>query len=136
MSQLKIGWASRDVSTDKPINIPGQFHMRISKGVLDPVTANALVLDDGQDQVIFLSCDLVVIRDHVLDLVRDKLKARHPDIPVMKILMNATHTHCGPSHYEDKVHPFDYGLGGACARRLRLWLWLCGRGAQPARLLF
>jgi ATP-dependent helicase/nuclease subunit B len=32
MQRIKIGWARRDVSTDKPINIPGQFHMRISKG--------------------------------------------------------------------------------------------------------
>ena len=45
MNQIRIGWASRDVSTDKPVNIPGQFHMRISEGVLDPVTVNALVLD-------------------------------------------------------------------------------------------
>ena len=35
MNQIRIGWASRDVSTDKPVNIPGQFHMRISEGVLE-----------------------------------------------------------------------------------------------------
>ena len=49
MEQVKIGWASRDISTTKPVNIPGQFHMRISKGVMDPVTVNALVLDSGED---------------------------------------------------------------------------------------
>ena len=74
MSQIKIGWASRDVSTDKPINLPGQFHMRISKGIMDPVTANTLVLDDGEDQVIFLSCDLVVCRSHLVDIIREKLE--------------------------------------------------------------
>jgi len=37
MNKLRIGWASRDVSTDQPIDIPGQFHMRVSQGVLDPL---------------------------------------------------------------------------------------------------
>jgi hypothetical protein len=30
MNELQIGWGSRDVSTDKPITIPGQFHTRVS----------------------------------------------------------------------------------------------------------
>lgn len=101
MGSIKIGWASRDVSTDKPINIPGQFHMRISKGVLDPVTTTALVVDNGSDLAIFLSADLVVIRCGLLDEVRAAVAARNPEIPVEKILMNATHTHAGPSHYSD-----------------------------------
>lgn len=101
MNKLKIGWASRDVSTDKPINIPGQFHMRISQGVSDPVTITALVVDNGSDLVVFLSADLVVIRSGLLDEVRAAVAARNPAIPVEKILMNATHTHTGASHYAD-----------------------------------
>ena len=101
MDELMIGWASRDVSTDKPINIPGQFHMRISQGVLDPVTVTALVIDNGSDVVVFLSADLVVIRSGLLDEVRAAVAARCPGLPVSKILMNATHAHTGPSHYAD-----------------------------------
>ena len=118
MNQIRIGWASRDVSTDKPVNIPGQFHMRISEGVLDPVTVNALVLDSGDDQVIFLSCDVVVIRAHLLDIIREKLARVYPEIPGMKILMNATHTHCGPSHYVD-VRPFNYSMEVASSDEYR-----------------
>ena len=109
MEQVKIGWASRDISTTKPVNIPGQFHMRISKGVMDPVTVNALVLDSGEDQAIFLSCDIVVLRNGLQDLVREKLAQCAPEIPAMKILMNATHTHNGPSLERGK-RPFDYGM--------------------------
>ncbi len=36
--------------------------MRISEGVLDPVTVTALVIDNGSDLAVFLSADLVVIR--------------------------------------------------------------------------
>ena len=109
MGQVKIGWASRDISTTKPVNIPGQFHMRVSKGVMDPVTVNALVLDSGEDQAIFLSCDIVVLRNGLQDLVREKLAQCAPEIPAMKILMNATHTHNGPSLEKGK-RPFDYGM--------------------------
>lgn len=101
MNTLKIGWASRDVSTEKPVNIPGQFYMRISEGIMDPVTVNALVIDNGSDMVIFLSADLVVIRSGLLDEIREKVALSNKQIPVMKILMNATHAHTGPSHYEE-----------------------------------
>lgn len=101
MNELTIGWASRDVSTDKPVNIPGQFHMRISEGILDPLTVSALVIDNGADLVIFLSADLVVIRSGLLDEVRAAVASRNPAIPVDKLLMNATHTHTGASHYAD-----------------------------------
>jgi hypothetical protein len=103
MNKLKIGWASRDISTDKPINIPGQFHMRISKGVRDPLLVNTLIIEDGKDLVVFLSADLVVIRSGLLDLVRAKTAALLPDFPVEKIIMNATHTHTGASHYADNT---------------------------------
>lgn len=102
MQQLKIGWASRNVSTSAPINIPGQFHMRISEGIMDPLTVTALVIDNSEDLVIFLSADLVVIRSGLLDEVREQVSLLEPEIPTIKILMNATHTHTGASHYLDK----------------------------------
>jgi len=99
MGELKIGWATRDVSTDKPVNIPGQFHMRISKGILDPVTVNALLIENGTDCVCMMSADLVVIRSGLIDAIRAKAAKLLPEFPVEKIFMSATHTHTGPSHY-------------------------------------
>ncbi len=103
MQRLKIGWATRDISTDKPVNIPGQFYMRISQGVRVPLLANALVLDDGRDIVVFLSVDLVAIRNRLLDDVRAAVEKQNPDIPTEKIIMNATHTHTGASYYDYDV---------------------------------
>ena len=102
MNEVKIGWASRDVSTDKPVNIPGQFHMRISQGIIDPVTVTALAIDNGADCVIFLSADIVVIRSRLLDKIRAKVAALNPAVPVLKLVMNATHTHTGPTTYGDR----------------------------------
>ena len=97
MGSIKVGWASRNISTDRPVNLPGQFYMRPSKGVKDPIYANALVLDDGEDIVTFLSLDMVVIRHGLLDDIRSEVSYRSPDFPIEKIIVNATHTHCGPS---------------------------------------
>ncbi len=99
MNRLNIGWASRDVSTDAPITVPGQFNMRISEGVHDPITVTALVIENGQDTVIFMSADILVISAGLLDAIREKVTERNPDIPATKILLNATHTHTGPSPY-------------------------------------
>jgi len=92
---LKIGWSKRDVSTDKPVMINGQMHIRISKGVLDPIMLNCLVIEDGKDLVVFMSGDFVN-SNGTLDIIRGKVSALRPDFPVKKILFNVTHTHCGP----------------------------------------
>ncbi len=103
MSRIRIGWCEKDISTDKPVNIPGQFHMRISQGLLDSLTTTALVIKDGAASALFLSVDCVVIRSSLYDLVIEKIKAKNAEIPAENLLMNATHTHEGASHYYDKV---------------------------------
>lgn len=98
MSRIRIGWASRDVSTDRPLNIPGQFTMRISEGVLDPLTVTALVVENSGEIAILVSGDFIDCRSHLLDELRELISSTHPDIPAEKILVNATHTHTGASH--------------------------------------
>ena len=84
MNTLKIGWASRDVSTDMHLNMPGQFHLRIGKGSLDPITVTALVVDNGEDLVIFLSADMIDCRCHLFDEVREKIRTQRAHIPEEK----------------------------------------------------
>ena len=93
---LKIGWSVKDVSTQLPIVLPGQFHMRVSKGLLDSVSVTALTLAGDDDYVIFLCCDLVGVEAGILDEIRAKTVKRNPAIDPLKIVMHITHTHCGP----------------------------------------
>ncbi len=37
---LTIGWARTDLTPDAPVQLSGQFHMRVSEGVLDPVSTS------------------------------------------------------------------------------------------------
>ena len=93
---LSVGWASRDITPDRPVNLLGQFHMRISKGVQDPVTATALSVSSDDDAFIWISCDLCAVPDVVLATCREKLKRLAPDFPSEKLVMSATHTHTAP----------------------------------------
>ncbi|MEN6562828.1 MAG: hypothetical protein ABFD11_04685 [Christensenella sp.] len=97
MSELKIGWASRDVSTQEPVNLYGQYHMRISEGVRDAVTVTALVLDDGEDLAALVSADICFYVGGILDSVRALVQHRIPQFPVEKIVLSATHTHSAPA---------------------------------------
>lgn len=102
---LKVGWASCDITPPVlPVLIAGQFHARLSEGVDDPLTATALVLATAQDQVIFVSCDLVAVSDAVKDAVRHKLAGFCHDLQPDKIIFHATHTHAAPELREKPLH--------------------------------
>ena len=61
--KLWIGWSRGDITPAKKTLLQGQFHARISREVISPLTATALALEvrgsDGTaDQAVLLSCDL------------------------------------------------------------------------------
>ena len=63
---LKFGWSHKDVSVEGPVGITGQFYERISKGVYDPNTVTALVIDDGDEVSIMMSGDFVSISNGII----------------------------------------------------------------------
>ena len=93
---LRIGWGRRSLNPGRPVPIPGQFYLRVSLGELNPVTVNALAIDNGEDSVIFVSADVVAFTDGMLRRTIEKIRVSAPEIPVDKIVLNATHTHAGP----------------------------------------
>src|SRR5690606_1727711 len=68
---LKLGWRLVDLTPDRPVLIAGQFHARISEGVMDPITATVLVIESvrglEQEQAIMVSCDFVAVSDGMRD---------------------------------------------------------------------
>ncbi len=93
--QLLIGWALRDVSTDQPVGIRGQFYLRLSEEIMDPVTVTALALDNGADAVIFLACDNVGVPSLIVKMIRDRVREADASVPAERIVINATHAHTG-----------------------------------------
>ena len=75
---------------------------RIADNVQSECLASVLALEtrrgqESVDQAIFVACDLVAIRDGVIEKVRERLKDRLPGFPVSKLIMSATHTHTAPA---------------------------------------
>src|SRR5690606_1925179 len=103
---LKIGWAEADITPSKPVLVAGQFHARVSEGVLDPITATVLAIEsikDGKSEAaIMISCDLVGISDgtrsdaNLRDRIREFLHDLSPEINPEQVIVNATHTHAAP----------------------------------------
>ncbi len=94
--QIKIGWAGKDITPDLPVNLQGQYDMRISKGVQDPLTLTALAVSAGSprsDAVVFVSCDRAGIPCSIIERCRAAIRAKLPELDPLKIVMNATHTH-------------------------------------------
>jgi len=106
-AELRIGAATTNITPDKPVALDGQFNMRISRGVDNPITATAVAIearsgDRAVDQAILVSCDLVAIRPLILPPLRERLGKKLPDIDPRKVILTATHTHTAPVTEEGK----------------------------------
>ena len=112
---IRIGWAQADITPDKPVLLAGQFHARISEGVMDPVTATALAIEGAMDgshaqQAIMVSCDLATISDELRDAVRERARTACAEINPETLFVGATHTHSAP---DSRMAP--YGMGSCRA---------------------
>jgi len=105
MDTVKIGWGRREISMEGPISIPGQMHVRISEGILDPLYATAVCVDGGEGQkaVIFCSVDVVVLGSGIITETIRRCKEKCPDMPAEAIVMNATHTHSSINYWSSEV---------------------------------
>ena len=94
---LKIGWASGPIHDGKiHTQIYGQHYLRWDRdGVLDQLTASCLVIDNGEDQLIFLSVDISNFGygNPVEKPLMKLLSKIAPEVPQEKIISGATHTH-------------------------------------------
>ena len=107
-SNLNIGWASIDITPEKPVLVAGQFHARVMEGVMDPITATALAFEHrsgpSSRKAILVSCDIVGISDgfrdgstdNLRDNVRKLLTNKLPELKAEQVFLNATHTHTAP----------------------------------------
>ncbi len=110
--ELLVGWASADITPDRPVALAGQFRTRVSKSVHDPVTATVLALEgrgSGSGQAILVACDLVVIVSTLDAALRERVKERLPDFDSARLVLNATHTHTAPET-RDGVYEIPAGV--------------------------
>jgi predicted RNA-binding Zn ribbon-like protein len=100
-AELRFGAATVDITPSEPVALDGQRGVRIAKKAETPISATALALEtrDGTnviDQAIMVSCDLVAIREGMLEKVRARVAPRLADFDARKLFLSATHTHTAP----------------------------------------
>jgi len=98
---LYIGTATTDITPKLPVSLSGQFRVRIAQTAETPLTANVVAIEAREgnhslDAAIMVSCDLIGIPNDWLKTVRDEVHKQIPEMDVLKIFLNATHTHTAP----------------------------------------
>ncbi|HZT68879.1 MAG TPA: neutral/alkaline non-lysosomal ceramidase N-terminal domain-containing protein [Terriglobia bacterium] len=96
MPSLRAGWAKTEITP--PTGYPMAGYVRrtgSSTGVLDPLYARALVLEDGGCTVVFIIADLLLFSRRWARRLR-AIAARSVGAPASNIIVAATHTHSGP----------------------------------------
>ena len=98
MNKIKIGWSQVSIVPDgRKVDLVGQFYERISDKVETPIYVTAMALECGNDQAIFVACDLVSTSRSLLNDVRKFL----PDdcgFDKSKLMISTIHTHTAPGY--------------------------------------
>ena len=88
MSQLFIGWSEVNITPEKKISLAGQFAERISQYVEKPLTATAMAVEAGGEQMVMVSTDLVSVGGNLMDLIRERLADNDLGLDPMKIMIS------------------------------------------------
>ncbi|HZH71658.1 MAG TPA: hypothetical protein VFD91_04130 [Mariniphaga sp.] len=109
--RLLIGWATADITPDKPVALVGQLHKRISEKIQDRLTATVLALETidesgTKEQAIMVSCDVTFIRRQTQQKLQGVIAGTLDDFEPTKLFLNATHTHTAPGFIDGEF----YGL--------------------------
>lgn len=92
---LKVGIAKVNINPPLGTLLAGQLHERRTVGVDDDLFIRALVIDNGNTNIVFITADLVAIKRTTTETIRKtieqtlKIRREH-------IIISATHTHSGP----------------------------------------
>ena len=96
MKAMRAGFASADITPSDAVELAGYFNKRVSTGVLDPLQAKAVVIEDGPQVLAVVVADLVGLKRQQTEQIRQGLTNSFGLEP-RNILLSATHTHTGPS---------------------------------------
>ncbi|MCP4644572.1 MAG: hypothetical protein GY851_29275 [bacterium] len=91
---LRAGFARTDLTPAVGTEMPGGFSKRLSKGIHDPLWAEAAYFNDGNTELAVVGIDLIMISHETVALAR-----KHAEtlcgIPASNIMIAASHTHNG-----------------------------------------
>lgn len=74
----------------------GNDMTRFSTEILDDITVSCTALSDGEKVALLCSCDVLLMTTDITQHIAEQILERYR-IPIEHLVINATHTHAGPS---------------------------------------
>lgn len=94
---INAGVASMDITPDIPVWLSGYASRQTpAKGVLQPIKAKALIIEENQDnRILFVTVDVLGLSHEIVEDVFSAVQKKY-GIRRSQLLLNASHTHSGP----------------------------------------
>jgi len=97
MSLMKIGWATRDITPEGTVRVMGQFHVRVSTHVENPLSCTAMAIEsDGGADAVLLSVEGPYLSDETVQRLRRRVADEVPGLDPYSLCAFTTHTHTAP----------------------------------------
>ena len=111
---ISIGWAQTDITPDRPVYVIGQLYSRISSYVHDPLTATCLVLENGEEQMTMVSCDMGSVPTMHIEKILARVNV--PELDKSRVVFNVIHTHNSSMFSQNTTYEvyFKSVLGDLC----------------------
>ncbi len=104
---MKSGFGKVRINVIKKIKLTGIENNRISEGVLDPLYARSIVIEDkNKNIIIFLSLDLLFVGKKLSKVIKEEIFKKYKTHS-SNILIKATHTHSAPKTCEQFIDGID-----------------------------
>ncbi len=92
---MKAGFARIDITPPLGVLVAGYFETRLADGVIDPLTASAVVFDDGEKRAVLICADQIGYSQELQNRVR-AMVAETIGTVREAVFICCTHTHLGP----------------------------------------
>lgn len=105
--EWKVGVATVDITPDRPLRMAGYGgRKKPSQGSVEPIHAKAIVFEDDKGtRSVMVTLDLIGVITELRDQVAQQVESKY-NIPPQALLLNASHTHCGPAYGRDDAKDY------------------------------
>lgn len=92
---LRVGAAAVDITPQNGTPMAGYYKFRAVEGVLDPLYAKAIVVEQGGAAAALVVLDMVATNRDIVQAARELVRQQSGITPD-RVMISATHTHSGP----------------------------------------
>ena len=94
---MKIGFGRGDITPrGGKVSLCGQYHLRVTETVLDPLMAYAMVIESEDERTVFVAADTLQPYAFWTTYLCEALQTVLPGLKEDQLIISATHIHTGP----------------------------------------